>query len=101
MAASQGNMQSHFLSSTAQDSTSEIAASQIAVNKASDPRVKQFAQQMIQDHQQLNQQLTSVAQQKGVDVPQKPDEMHVKAAAYLNQLSGRDFDREYMSMMVA
>lgn len=44
---------------------SEIELSQFAQQKAQNPEVKQFAQQMIQDHQQIGQQLQQVAGAQG------------------------------------
>jgi predicted outer membrane protein len=43
----------------------EIELSQLAQQQAQSPQVKEFAQQMIQDHQQLVQQLQQVAGQQG------------------------------------
>jgi putative membrane protein len=99
--AAKGDANAQFLTEAAHGSHSEIATSQLALQKASNPQVKQFAQMMIQDHQSSNQQLMQVAQQKGMDVPKRPDEMHMKESANLKNLSGAEFDRAYMSAQVA
>ena len=99
--ASQGNPDAQFLTSAAHDSTAELDVSKMAADKAADPRVKQFAQHMVQDHTTQNQQMMQLAQQKGLDLPTRPDEEHAKAAASLSKMSGPEFDRAYMSDMVA
>ena len=99
--AKSGNPDALFMTETAHMSHAEIAASQLALKKSSNPQVQQFAQQMITDHTQGNQQLMSIAQQKGVDIPKRPDELHTKGAAAMANMSGEDFDREYMSCMTS
>jgi putative membrane protein len=62
--------------------------------------VKQFGQRMVEDHGKANQQLSTIAQQKNVQVP---TELTGKAKAdydRLSKLSGDQFDRAYMQMMV-
>jgi putative membrane protein len=99
--ASKGDPNALFLTDTAHSSNSEIALSQVALERASNPRVREYAQMMVRDHQRGNQDLMTVAQQKGMDVPKRPDELHAKMAASMRQMSGEQFDREYMSAMVA
>jgi len=53
----QGNIESHLAAWLATCNKAEIEVSQLAAQKASDPAVKQFAQQMVEQHNQLNQQL--------------------------------------------
>ena len=97
----QGDPNAQFIAEAAHGSHAEISTSQLAAQKATNPQVREFAQMMIQDHQASNQQLMQVAQQKGLDVPKRPDEMHVKEAANLKNLSGSQFDQAYMSAQVA
>jgi putative membrane protein len=55
---------------------------------------------MVDDHGKANQQLSTIAQQKNVQVP---TELTGKAKAdhdRLSKLSGEQFDRAYMQMMV-
>src|SRR4051812_28044303 len=59
----------HFLKEAAVDNMCEIKMSEVAQSQATDPQVKQLAQQMIQDHQQAGDQLKQLAQSKGVNVP--------------------------------
>lgn len=78
----------------------EVELGRLATEKASNAEVKQFAQRMVDDHGKANQQLSTVAQQKSVQVPA---ELTGKAKAEhgrLSKLSGEQFDRAYMQLMV-
>ena len=99
--ASKGDANAMFLSEAAHGGHAEIATSQLAMQKATNPQVKEFARMMVQDHQQSNQELMQIAQKKGMDLPKRPDEMHMKESATLKNLSGAEFDRAYMTAQVA
>jgi putative membrane protein len=55
---------------------------------------------MEQDHSKANQQLTSIAGQKGVQLPKQLDAKDQKELDRLSGLKGPAFDRAYMRMMV-
>jgi putative membrane protein len=84
----------------AQDNMAEIEAGKVAVQKAQDPKVKEFAQKMVDDHTKLLDDLQKLAQSKNVDLPTAPDAKHEKALQKLQSQSGPKFDREYMKAMV-
>ena len=96
-----GNPDQMFLMTIARESGAEAQASQLAVERATDPQIKQFAQHAVADHQRMNQELHQLAEQKGLTITTAPDELHAELAAHLRALSGREFDREFMSTMVA
>jgi putative membrane protein len=58
-----------FVQQAALSGLKEVRLGQIAVQKAEDSQVKQFGQQMIQDHSEANRKLTQIAQSKGFQVP--------------------------------
>jgi putative membrane protein len=99
--AAKGDPNAMFMVEAAHGSHAEIELSQLAAQKATNPRVKEFAQMIVQDHQQGNQQLTQIGQQKGMDVPKRPDELHAKTLASMRKMNGPQFDQAYMSAMVA
>ena len=99
--AKQGNPDALYLTESAHMGAAEVAASQLALKKAQDPQVKRFAQMMVDDHTRGNQQLLQLGQRKGLDLPKRPDELHTKGAAAMANMSGQDFDRQYMSCMVS
>jgi putative membrane protein len=78
----------------------EVQLGQLAVQKASNADVKNFGQRMVDDHSKANDQLKSIASQKGVTLPTNLPPDKKKDVNKLSKLSGAAFDREYMSMMV-
>jgi len=89
-----------FLKEAATGGLMEVELGRLATEKASSAEVKQFGQRMVEDHGKANQQLSTIAQQKNVQVP---TELTGKAKAdydRLSKLSGEQFDRAYMQMMV-
>jgi putative membrane protein len=89
-----------WLAQAAEANLAEIETGRLAESKASNADVKQFGQHMAEDHQKANAQLGDLAKKKGMTLPTRPDDLHTKAAADLADLSGADFDRKYMDMMV-
>ncbi len=78
----------------------EVNLSELAVRRASSPAVRQFAQQMIRDHQRANQQLLNLGNKLQLLSAEKMDEKHTKLHDKLAKLEGAEFDREYMEAMV-
>lgn len=89
----------HFVRKAADDGQEEVAIAQLAAEKATNPDVKQFAQQMVQEHTQVNQQLMSLANSKDLKIDQE-DSTKERAYRRLNKTSGNDFDREFIDRMV-
>lgn len=85
-----------FLENAAQGNRAEIEGSQMALDKATSPEVRQFAQAMIQDHTTANQQLTRLATSKGYTVPTEPSLMQRTELKALSALSGNAFDKMYV-----
>jgi predicted outer membrane protein len=56
----------HFVNEAADGNHEELALAQLASQQASDPSVRAFAQQVVNDHRQLGQDLSQLAQQKGL-----------------------------------
>ena len=98
-AASEDDKQ--FLSMAAQSDMDEIKLSQLAESKASNPQVKAFARKMVADHTMLEAKMKPFATAWGLTAPTGLDSTHQAIYDKLNSLSGADFDKEYMSAMVA
>jgi putative membrane protein len=96
-----GNPPAMLLVTTARSSGSEISLSRIALERSSNPEVKQFAQQAMADHELMNQEIRALAERRHVSVMPVPDEVNQTVAAHLRKLSGLELDRAYMSEMVA
>jgi putative membrane protein len=119
-----GSSDKKFIMEAAHGGMMEVELGKLAVDKASSPDVKQFAQRMVDDHSKANDELMQLASQKGITLSNadhqammsnadsgtnstnSSDKAHqamMKGQAMkdkLSNLSGADFDREYMSMMV-
>ena len=79
----------------------EVQLGQLAQQKSQSNDVKQFAQKMVSDHTQMaDKWFKPVAQQLGVSEPKGPSKKDKKEIAKLQGMSGEDFDREYITMMV-
>lgn len=89
-----------FMQRAAQGNMAEIRLSQLALQRASSDDVKQYAQQMIDQHTQANNQLMQLASQKNVTLPKQLDAQHQQIERQLQGLSGTSFDRAYMRAMV-
>jgi putative membrane protein len=90
-----------FLTMAAQSDQNEIALSQLAVEKATNPAVKAFAAKMVKEHTAMTESMKPFADSWGLTAPTGPDADHQKELDKLNGLSGRDFDKEYMDQMVS
>lgn len=136
----------HFITKVAEGSEKEVAIAQLAAQKASDPAVRSYAQQLVDDHQKMNSDLMQLAQRKGVALENSKsgrramhgmtgsgtgsstdtsatatdtgvastgssgmgssmassdnDAMHDRHYRSLAKKSGKDFDKEFVEMMV-
>lgn len=84
----------------AQDNRFEIQAGELAVQKATDAEVKQFAQTMVRDHTQATDLIQQVAAERNITLPTDMGDQNQAVFARLSELSGAEFDRAYMTEMV-
>jgi putative membrane protein len=89
-----------FLATASQSDVNEIALSKVAIEKASNPAVKAFAQKMVAEHTKMSASMKPFADEWGVTPPAGVDDDHQKELDKLNGLSGADFDKEYIDQMV-
>jgi len=75
----------------------EIEMARMAQTKSQNEQVKNFAQQMIDDHTKALNEVQQLAQAKGVTLPTELGRMHKAKADRLGRLSGDEFDRAYMA----
>ncbi len=85
-----------FLEKAAQASMLEIDASKLAVERAQDPRVKEFAQRMVTDHTALDQELKSLAQSRNLPLPTSLKWGQARTIKSLRDKSGVAFDEKYV-----
>jgi putative membrane protein len=75
----------------------EVEAAKLATERAQSPAVRKFAQMMIDDHSNVNQELQTLAANKGIKEGPTLDEKHAAALEKLRGLKANAFDREYMT----
>jgi putative membrane protein len=84
-----------FAETAAVSGLAELTISQIGVQKAVEPELKEFSRQMIEDHTALNQQLTTLAAQKGLALPRTLDARATYSAQSLQGEPREKFDTCY------
>jgi putative membrane protein len=92
---------SDFAAIAAQSDTYEIFAGRTAVVQTTEPRVRAFAQEMIDDHTRTSEDLRKAAVASGLKPPAQAmsgDQAHFLSA--LQSLRGAEFDRAYMRQQV-
>lgn len=85
-----------FLQRAAQSGKLEIEASQLAAQRAQSQEVKDFAQKMVTDHQAVDQELRTLAQGKGVELPTDLRWGQNRTLKGLQNREGHDFDERYV-----
>jgi putative membrane protein len=90
-----------FLATAAQSEVNEIKLGQLAEQKASSPDVKAFAQKMFTEHKQMSASMQPFVESWGLTPPTDLDDDHKDVYKRLSDLSGADFDKEYISQMVS
>jgi putative membrane protein len=81
-------------------STAEVELGRLALERASDPGVKKFAQMMIDDHTKGGEALKTAALRHNLEVPAQVDEKHAELRDKLATKQGLEFDKSYMEAMV-
>jgi putative membrane protein len=90
----------NFVKNTIEGGLAEIECSQLALQKSSNDELKRFAQRMIDDHTKLRDQMKPIATQLGVKGPTEPTKKDKAVIAKLESLSGDDFDKAYIKLML-
>ena len=85
-----------FIRSAAESGIGDIKLAQLALQKSSSPSVKELAQRMIDDHTAINKDMADVADEAGVMLPKKMSKQDQEEYEKLSNLSGKDFDTEYV-----
>jgi putative membrane protein len=84
-----------YMQTLATANMTEIAVAKLAQTQSQNDSVHTFAQKMIDDHTQALNDLTQLAQTKGVTLPSAPEAKQEAEVKKLEALSGAKFDRAY------
>lgn len=91
---------SEFAVEAASGGMMEVELGRMAQQKASNPRVKNFGMMMVDDHSKANDELKALAASKNITLPSTLGEDHQKHVDELSKLSGAEFDKQYVKLMV-
>lgn len=89
-----------FTTQAAVGGMAEVELGKLALEKSSNPQVKEFATMMVKDHGMANTELMAIAKQKNITLPSTVDDEHKKKMDDLSKKTGADFDKAYVSAMV-
>jgi putative membrane protein len=90
----------HFIQEAARGSEMEIQMAKIAEQQAQNPKVKQLAQTIENDHQQSLKQLQPIAQAKGVSTQVSLTPHEQSMVNQMKAASGSQFDKDYVRHML-
>jgi putative membrane protein len=86
-----------FIENAAKGGLFEVQVAKLAESKATDPAVKDFAKMLADQHTNANNELTQLANNKGVELPAAPGFMQRHSVNSLAKRSGADFDKQFVS----
>lgn len=92
--------ESKFAVEVASSGMTEVQLGELAQQKASSQKVKDYGAMMVRDHSKANDELKSIAAKKNITLPPAPGEDHMDHIKKLSEKSGKEFDKDYMKMMV-
>ncbi|GAB3248932.1 DUF4142 domain-containing protein [Larkinella harenae] len=91
---------SEFAIKAASGGMMEVELGKMAEQKAQNQKVKEFGAMMAADHSKANEELKALAASKNITIPATLSEDHQKHVDELSKLSGAEFDKEYVKLMV-
>ncbi|GAB3219313.1 DUF4142 domain-containing protein [Micromonospora halotolerans] len=101
-AAAQPSAQdTQYLQAVHQVNLFEITAGNLAQQKGQNQQVKDLGKMFVTDHTQLDQTVQSTAQQLNVQLPADPTADQQKVLDRLNNLSGAEFDKAWVTAQLA
>lgn len=89
-----------FMTEAAQGGMMEVELGKLAASKAQNPEVKAFGQRMVVDHGKAGDELKALAAKKNIELPKELSGGMKAEVERLSKLSGAEFDKEYVKLMV-
>jgi putative membrane protein len=98
----QGNVKAdaEFIRDAGADHTMQIELAQLARDKAKNSTVRNFAQRELEDHQRLQRQWITMANNNGFPLKSGMGPNHREKVEQLRKANGNNVDRTYMTLMV-
>jgi putative membrane protein len=89
-----------FVMKASESDLTEIALGRLAMKQAENPKVREFASRMVEDHTKCSQELTTIAKKHNIPVATESSKKHQEMITKLSNIKGADFDRQYMDGQV-
>ena len=97
-AAEQMDKKDHeFLKKAAEINLTEMELGKIAERISTNPQIKEMAAKMVKDHTAANQELTRLAESKGITLPTEPTAADRREIEKMAKEQGDKFDKSYLS----
>jgi putative membrane protein len=88
-----------FLQQAAENGHAEVSAGRLALTKARNPKVRDFAQRMVDEHSKVGEELRTLAAAKQQELPTEPSMLQKGKEMIIAGLGDETFDRRYLNQM--
>lgn len=78
----------------------EVTLGKLAQTKSTTPAIQELGKTMELDHSKANEELTALAGQKNITLPDSLSDKNQRMVDDLSQKTGKDFDKAYADIMV-
>jgi putative membrane protein len=85
-----------FIEEAASGGLTEVEVGKMMAQRATHPGVREFAERLVKDHTQANEELRRIAANYGVSLPATPDAKHRAMVEKLANEKGAELDREFL-----
>lgn len=90
---------SSFLVKAADGGMTEVRLGELAQQKATDKKVKDYGTMLLHDHATANDKVKALAAQRNVTLPDAPGNTNQETIDKLAKRTGKDFDKAFMDAM--
>lgn len=94
------SLSASFAVNVMDDGLREVALGKLALEKATDPRVKAFATMSVSDRTRINDELKYIAEKRKIALPSEMSDAAKKFIDKLSKKNGKFFEKEYIAEMV-
>ena len=89
-----------FVKKANQGGLTEVKMGELAQQRAQSPEVKEFAQHLVNEHQQANAELQELAKAEGIELKDELSGKHKQTVDRLEKANGQAFDKKFMEAVV-
>lgn len=89
-----------FIKTVAQGGMLEVTLGKLAIEKASNPGVKNFGKLMVRDHNEMNDKIKALSLAKGLKLPGSLPAKELEQVRQMSQMETPYFEKLYMKMMI-